>query len=453
MIVRPLKGLRLLLCALALAAAERAALAQQPAPPVLTLDEAVELALQNNRLIKNSRLAVEKVGDQLAATRALRRPTFKVYALGAQQLTGLNFEFERGVFGTYPVTGPIPNQRTTISTPRRPTLFFAGSVMQPLSQQYRIGLSLDQLGLSREVAAEGLRRQRQAVVDEVKQLYYGILQSRSALVSLEQAGQLYRELDRVTSEYVAQRVALKAQHLEVKTRLAKAEYEALSAANKLASLKEQLNNLLGRDIRTEFEVSPAPAPEWLEDDLSTAQQRALAQRPEVKEARLKVRQSELDRRIKKSERIPDVSLSLNYFSPRNFGDIVPKNFLSAGVVLSWDVFDWGRADRELDEKRKTTEQARNAVLEAENRILAEVNGRFRALRQTRQLLRVAQLAQEAARENLRVAENRFRVEKSLLSDVLQAQTSVAEADHQYQQALLAFWTAKADYEKALGEEK
>jgi outer membrane protein len=93
------------------------------------------------------------------------------------------------------------------------------------------------------------------------------------------------------------------------------------------------------------------------------------------------------------------------------------------------------------------------VLETENRILTEVNGRFRGLQQTRQLLRVAELAQETARENLRVAENRFRVEKALLSDVLQAQASVAEADNQYQQALLAFWTAKADYEKALGEDK
>ena len=53
------------------------------------------------------------------------------------------------------------------------------------------------------------------------------------------------------------------------------------------------------------------APDGFESDLAAAQKRALAQRPEVKEARLKLRQAELDRRIKKSERIPDVSVSLN----------------------------------------------------------------------------------------------------------------------------------------------
>jgi hypothetical protein len=37
--------------------------------------------------------------------------------------------------------------------------------------------------------------------------------------------------------------------------------------------------------------------------------------------------------------------------------------------------------------------------------------------------------------------------------VLQAQTVSANADYEYQKALLAFWTAKADFEKAIGEEK
>ena len=41
----------------------------------------------------------------------------------------------------------------------------------------------------------------------------------------------------------------------------------------------------------------------------------------------------------------------------------------------------------------------------------------------------------------------------MLSDVLQTQASLAEATHELQQALLAFWTAKAEFEKAVGEDK
>src|SRR6185312_7274321 len=339
--------------------------AQQPAREILTLDQAISLALRDNRMVRNSQLAVAKVDDRLAATQTLRLPAFNLYALGSQQLAQLNFQFDRGVFGTYPGIGPIPGQNTSLSTPRRPILFLAGSITQPLSQQYRIRLNLDQIKLSKLVAAEELRKQKHDVITDVTQLYYAILMSESALKGLEQSIALYHELDRVTGEYVEQQVALKAQNLEVKTRLAKSEYERLNVSNQLAAQKEQLNNMLARDIRTEFEVAAVIEPSDLEADLPSAQSRALAQRPEIKAARLKVKQADLDRRIKKSEFIPDISLGLNYISPRNFDSFVPKNVANVGLVVTWDVFDWGKKNRELEEKLKTTEQAEIGVQEAE----------------------------------------------------------------------------------------
>ncbi|HEY6804893.1 MAG TPA: TolC family protein [Pyrinomonadaceae bacterium] len=427
--------------------------AQETSSEVLTLDQATALAISHNRIVQNSKLAVDKVNDQLAATRTLRYPTFNLYALGSQQLASLDFTFERGVFGTYQGLGPIPATETVISTPKQPTAIIIGSVTQPLSQQYRIRLNLDQIELSKQVANEELRQQQQATVNDVKQLYYGILQSQSAIKSNQQSVELYRELDRVTTDLVAQQAALKSQNLDVKAKLAKEEYDGLNLRNQLASQKEQLNNLLGRDIRTNFEVAPLPELTIFEMDLVSAQNRALDQRPEIKEAQLKVKQAELDRRIKKAEYLPDVSLGLNYVSPRNFNDFVPRNYASAGVIFSWDVFDWGKKSRELDGKRKSAEQAQNGLVETQNRILIDVNTRFRKVQQTRELLRVVQLAQDAAKEKLRVAQNKYQVQAALLSDVLQMQTGVVETDHQYQQALLAFWAARAELEKALGDDK
>jgi outer membrane protein TolC len=82
----------------------------------------------------------------------------------------------------------------------------------------------------------------------------------------------------------------------------------------------------------------------------------------------------------------------------------------------------------------------------------DVNSHFRKLDQSRQLLSVAQAAQAAANEKLREVNDKFRQSSVLLRDVLQQQAAVANANHDYEQALLAFWTAKAEFEKALGEE-
>jgi outer membrane protein TolC len=122
-----------------------------------------------------------------------------------------------------------------------------------------------------------------------------------------------------------------------------------------------------------------------------------------------------------------------------------------GFTLNWEPFDWGRKRHEMAEKRKTIEQAREGVSEAEALILREVSDRFRRLNETRALLRVSELLRDSVREKLRVATNKYEAEAALYKDVLQAQTGLAEAQDRYQQALLAFWTARADFEKAIGE--
>jgi len=416
---------------------------------LLTLDEAISLALRDSRQVKNARLAVGNAGDALAATRTLRLPSMHLYALASQQLVKQDSNFDNSSSTLIPGVEPF----FSISIPRRPTAFLAGLILQPLSQQYRIGLNIEQAGLARDVESEKLRQVRQSTVNQVKQTYYGILQTQSALDSLLEAIRYYRELDRVMADNVAQQVSLKSDSLEVKTRLAQAEYEALNLTNQLTTEKEQLNNLLGRDVRVEFRVATVPDVNGIDADLALARSRALDQRPEVREARLKVKQAEVDRSIKKSEYIPDVSVGFAYLTFRHFDQVVPKNTASLGVVMKWEVFDWGRKKNELAEKDRTIEQSRNGLREAESLILIEVGDKFRKLQQTRQALVVAQLRQETARENMRVSINKYKIQAALLSDELQTQAELAGANYQYQQALLAFWTARAEYEKAIGADK
>jgi outer membrane protein len=121
--------------------------------------------------------------------------------------------------------------------------------------------------------------------------------------------------------------------------------------------------------------------------------------------------------------------------------------------VNWEVFDWGRKKQQLAEKQKSIEQANNSLRDAESSVMIEVGAKMRDLQQAAQTLRVAQLGQETARENMRVSINKYKLVATLLSDVLQTQATLANADYEYQKALLAFWTAKAEYEKALGADK
>ena len=409
---------------LALPAAARGRQAEAPRVERLTLEQAIALALDHNRLVRNEALEVEKAADRVAAARTRRLPEFKLAAAVLQPLAPFEVRFDQGSLGVFPGFGPFPPRDVRIGSPAGLKAIVSAQVTQPLTQLRAASLGVRWQEVGREIAGGKLRAQQLAVVNQVKRLYYGALQQQSALSAADETINLYRELDRVVGEYVVRQVALEAESLEVKTRLVREEYEALRLRHALESQKEQLNQLLGRDIRTAFEVTPVVETSLAVVDLAAAQASALNQRPEAIEARLRLKQAEYDRRIKRSQFVPEIGLTFVQLSQTGF-EVLPRNFTAAGVAVRWEPFDWGRKRRELAEKEKAIEQARNAVHEAEARVLLEVNAQFRKLEEARALLRVGRAAEAASREKLRVAANKYRREAVLFKDVLQAQATVA----------------------------
>ena len=420
-----------------------------PSTESLTLDQAIDLALSNNHAIKIAKFGVAKAEEEVSVAKTSRLPSLHMYTLFSENLAKNDLKIPNPAANQFPGLGPF----FLLTQERKPSAVFALSAVEPLSQQYRIGLHIKLERLSREMAQAKLRQQQNETIDQVKKTYYAILQTKSALGSVEQAVKSYQELDKVTGDYVVQQIALKADRLVVQTRLARAQYDELELNSKLATQKEQLNSLLGREVGYEFEVTDAPAFISVETNLTAARQKALENRPELQQAKLTVQQAKLARRIKKSEYIPDVSAGFTYLTPRNFPSAVPREFANVGLVISWEFFDWGRKRHQLAEIDNTIEQAKNGLKETEDQVLVDVGDKLRKLQLTGQALRVAKLAEESAKENLRVSTGQYRFQTVMLSDVLKSQASLAEATNEYQRALLTFWTAKAEFEKALGEDK
>ncbi len=202
-----------------------------PSGKVLTLEQAVALALDNNRLIEIAELEVKKSEELVAAERTHLLPVFNFSLLGARLLRSVDFEFNKGSLGTIPGTGPIPSVDTKISTPPQLHVYITGSVAQPLTQLYRIWLGIRLTGVNHEVAQEELQSQRQSIANKVKRVYFGLLQTQSALEATEEAIKFYRELDRILAEYVKKKTAYKYESLNVKTELANEEYKALTLHN------------------------------------------------------------------------------------------------------------------------------------------------------------------------------------------------------------------------------
>jgi len=428
--------------------------AQESTPsgsPPLTLDEAVNLAQANNRQVKNAILTASIDEDKIAEAHTYRLPSLSIYALGSELLTPVDFTFQQGVFGNFPGIGPVPPTNTKIHTPLQPTFYGFFQLSQPLSQQYKVGLNIQLAKLAKAADEQKLRGQKQSVINQVKKSYYAILQTQSSLASNQENLKFDRELQRTTEQLVTEKAALKSEGMSVKARIAQEEYDNLTLSDTLASQKEQLNSLLGRDVRTDFSVVDVPEATSLEGNLAEAQKKALSVRPELRESRLQLQQAELNRRITKADYIPDVSLAVSNLSLVNV-NLVPSNVASAGVLITWNPIDWGRRKHELATATKQIAQSKNSLNDAEAQVLVDVAAKFRKLAESRALLAAARLQLEAEREKLRVVMNQYEQKAALSKDVLQQRSAVESATNQNSQALLSFWAAKADFEKSLGEE-
>ena len=420
-------------------------------PPLLKLDDAVLLALRNNRLVKNSSLEAEKYDFRVDTMRSRRLPHFQFSILGGQLLKPFDFTFPAGSFGTYPSTGPIPATDAKVKTPSQFVTYTTAGLDEPLTQQYKIHLGIRATELGRDIAHEDVRAERQKIANEVRTAYFQLVASQAAVEAVAESVKTLQEAQQVTARYRVQKTVLQIDVLDVDARLAKAQYELSTAEDGLITQREQLNQLLGRDVTTPFRVDP-----MIEDDptdltLEAARFQASQNRPEIREAKLKEKQADYDRRLAKAEYIPDLSLSVQYLGTNNV-QVLPSNVAVAGFLLTWEPFDWGRRHNAVAEKTTIVRQARNGIEETESQIAVEVGMKYRKWKDATLQLKAARLGHEAALEQVRVTANQYKQQAALLKDLLQAQAQSSETNFQYQQALSSYWSSFADVRKAIGEE-
>ena len=419
----------------------------------ISLSQAVRAAEAADRSVRVAELEYGKAQREVSVARTRRLPIVSVTTLASQPLTQLGVTLERGSLGVYPNDGPIPGRTTTLESPLRFGFIGYASVAQPLTQQYRIGLGIDLAKVGVDAATEQVRAKRQALVNEVRRLYYGIAQAESAKTALEATVDFLKQLDRETGQQVVQRVALQADLLTVKAQLAQAEYQLLKMDDPIDTQKEQLNRLMGRRIDAPLEIDASSIVATDGVSLTDACAEALASRPEIRLAKVQQRKTQLERRLASADRIPDVSLSLFGLRTVNFSSVLPNSVSSVGVQATWDVFDWGRKRREIRTKQDAEAQAALELEDAEARVMADVAHQYRRIVEARKGVELARALQASGTEALRVVRNRYAQREAVLSDVAKAQWSLADANQRYTQTLMDLATAQADLERAMGRDR
>lgn len=416
----------------------------------LSLDQALAIALSNNTAVANAELQRAAAEDDVEALRTSRYPRLDISGGISHNMEDQEYTFDQGVWGDYSNIGEVPAQDITITSNSGTSRVVSAGITQPLAQQYRLALSIEQGEVKEDMANEFIRLTQQDIARIVKQEYYGILQTQSTLTATRESIVFYTSLVELVANYVSQRMAFDYELLETEARLARRELDAVQQMNRLSTQKERMNSLLARDINTPFDVRELPAEILLPGELNDAVATALDQRPEVRESKLKVKDAELGYDIKKAEYLPDLDLSVRYTKLYDT-TFIPDTEAYVGLHAKWEIYDWGRKKSELASKNTMIQHAENSARDLKNRVTIDVRRSYRSIAEADEAVEVTRLSQAAARDKLRVLTNQYRQQSTLLQNVLDAESDLDKANNAYNRAVLSVWKAQAELERAVGE--
>lgn len=334
------------------------------------------------------------------------------------------------------------------------TYGFDLSLSQPLWRSGAVSAGVRYADLYSESTDESIRQSMQLVVANVVKDYLGILLSQQMV---DVYGESVNVAERMLDTAKKRRSAGTASDYEV----LRAEVEV--ASSKAAFIKE-VNSLrtrgitllqdMGVDQRSRIAIVGSLQYKPETNDVRSVILTAMANRPDLLIAEANIAMAKENVKIVQSEYGPSMDLvaSGKYQNP-NPNDHTADEWAtdaSAGVRLSWKLFDGNERRGKMVIAKSRLAQAEAALREAEERAGVEVAQALLDLRNADELFVSQSKNIDLSKEALRMLENGFKVGKNTQIEVLDARSALTEAMGQYYNAIYSHSVARINVRLASG---
>ena len=412
-----------------------------PSPPaivakVLTLDECIAIALE----------AQPRIQATLSDYAAARYRVNQALAPLLPQLIG-------SVSATRSESVSVSNSPTTGQTIQTPVSRQMGDTFLAqvqLSQLlFDFGKNLAATEAARklaEVAVEDVELQRQLISLTVKEAYTNILFAQR-LIRVQEPARQRAELNlRSAKGFFEVGTRPKSDVARAEVDIANARLDLIRARNALRTARVALNIAMAIDVDSPTQVEDNLVFQAVSMDRAQLRGDALRQRPEYRQARLRVEAAEATERQTFRNFFPDVSGSGTY------GGSQPQlnETWTLGLTLSWSLFDGGGRIARYQEAQANLDAARARVKSAELDIIQTLEQAQIAVEEAQERIQAAQALVASAQENFRLAQGRFDAGVGTILDLTDAQLALTQAQSTETQALADYRIGLARLDRAVG---
>lgn len=423
--------------------------AKLPAPRQISLDEAVQLALKHNHVVRISQFQVEEKQRTKDLARSAYFPILRNDS-NLAQLTDTQFiGIPAGGLGF--VGGTAIPSSAAILTQGGKTLVTSGTgLTQPLSDLWKVKSTNQVAAADLSATRDRAHQTENTVALKVHQLYYLILIAQAHREAAQAKIQASEALQQERVEQVKYGSSLEEEGIESRAQFLEAEQELLTTDLQLSDLTMQLNDAIGLPLTTPLTLDANVKQAATTCDREECVRVALESHPEIAEARAEVEKANAAIRLAKRQYIPEVDAFARY----SYQDNVPflaRNFGTFGVHFGYDLFDGGRRNAAIAEHQSQLAQAKENLARISEEVELRVQTAWNKLERTRQMMQVSQELLTLRAESRRVIAQQMEKGAALRSQSETATAHELDAKTLLLQAQLDYIQARDEMTEAIGE--
>ena len=459
-------------------------------PVVITLEQALEIALSENVSVKIADMEIERTGYAKKGAYASLFP--QIDASGAYQRTikkqVMYMDFDMSSLGgamggaaggsgdgttgegadvEIPDGVQLPDEGSSSSSSDnggglevgRWNTWSAGiSANMPLVNA-QLWKSLKISGLDVELAVEKARSSRLDMVTQVKNAYFGTLLAKEAFnVYKDVYENTLKNFEETQKKFDAEKIS-EMELLRAKTTVANAIPNVYNAESSVILALWQLKAVLGVDLDLNLDIAGK-----LDDyarqmfyDIHQHDSVTLDRNSTMKQLAIQAEMLAETIKLQKYANIPSLAIGFNFSmnamtNDFNFSEYRWTPYSYVGLSLNIPIFAGGKRYQQIRQAKNQYQQVQLQTVDAERQLKIAIRQFLTTMETNMKSYYAAQDAVAAAEKGYHIAEKAYQVGRSTLIELNDAQLGLTQAQLAESQAIYNFVTAKAQLEQTLGQD-
>jgi len=420
---------------------------QQPSR-VVTLEQAVTIALANNRDLATARLEIDKAHARVSEAWG--------YALPAIDLSGTYTKaIERPVFFLPDFQNPGSNTVVPVKIGSPHTWGLTVTARQTIFNSSVI-IGVGAAHVYSEVAEAMFTAKKLETVSNVRKAFYGVLLA-GEVKSLMHAN-LKNAEDNLHNVQTLSKQGLVSDYdlLRASVGFENLKPEVIRADNNYSLALDGLRAAMGVGVSEQIEIDGALSyTRYPEDRVATALDQVKERNANIKALQLQVEVNQAFVNVERSSYLPTLAAfgNLQYQAARNQFTISTGDFFRSsqvGLSLTYNIFQGFQTDARVDQAKVEVRKSEEQLANLETNLRTATHSLILQLKQAQQRIDAQGKTIEQAQRGYTIATTRFMNGSGTQLEVNDAQLALTQAKVNRIQAIYDYLVASADLDQTLG---